>query len=250
MQAPFYIISDNHFMMNINDSEIQRRNKIRQVFDKIKKTKNGTLIIGGDFFDFWFETKTVVPRGYEDLINALSELNQSGIEIHYLAGNHDYWDYGYLKKTANIIFHKNDLKINYNNQKILFTHGDGLLKNDYGYRFMKKIIRSKIFVKIFSMIPHNISFQFANKMSKSSSGYNHHDKYVDMIIKDVSEFAEKKWKQEFDIVMVGHYHQQKIINKNHKSLVFLGDWLKYFTVTQLDENGIWQGDWEQFLKLS
>ncbi len=49
---------------------------------------------------------------------------------------------------------------------------------------------------------------------------------------------------------MGHYHQQKIITKNNKSLVFLGDWLKYFTVTQLDENGVWQGNWEQFLKLS
>ena len=87
-------------------------------------------------------------------------------------------------------------------------------------------------------------------MSKSSSGYNHHDKYVNMIIKDVSEFAEKKWKEEFDIIMVGHYHQQKIITKNNKSLVFLGDWLKHFTVTRLDENGVWQGNWEQFLKLS
>ena len=248
LKLPIYFVSDNHFKMDINKSENDRRKKLIKVFNKIKNT-NGTLIIGGDFFDFWFNYKYVIPSNYSDIIEKLVELNDSGVSIHYILGNHDYWDFGYFYKKFNALVHDGDLHFN-SGEKIMVTHGDGLLKNDYGYRFMKKIIRSKIFVKIFSMIPHNISFQFANKMSRSSSGYNHHDKYVDMIIRDVSEFAEKKWKQEFDIVMVGHYHQQKIINKNHKSLVFLGDWLKYFTVTQLDENGIWQGNWEQFLKLS
>ena len=250
MQDPYYIISDNHFMMQNSEYEISRRNKLFQVFNKIKESGKGTLIIGGDFFDFWFETKEAIPRGYENLIEALENLNKSGIDIHYLAGNHDYWDFGYLKKNANIHFHKNNLIIQ-NNKKILISHGDGLLKNDYGYRFMKKIIRSKLFIQIFKLIPYEISFKFANKLSKSSAAYNHHDNYVDTIIKDVLEYAEKQWNQNnVDMVLVGHYHQQKIITKNNKKLVFLGDWLGKFTVTLINDNELWQGDWKQFLELS
>ena len=251
MKAPYYIVSDNHFMMNNSESEISRRNKLFQVFDLIIERGEGTLIIGGDFFDFWFETDTVIPKGYESLLTALEKLNKAGIEIHFLAGNHDFWDFGYLKKNADIKFHKENLIIDNNEQKILVTHGDGLLKNDYGYRFMKKIIRSKLFIKLFKIIPHEISFKFANKLSKSSAAYNHHDEYVDMIIRDVSEYAEKQWDENnVDIVLVGHYHQEKIISKNDKKLVFLGDWLGKFTVTVIKDGNVWQGNWKQFIELS
>ena len=251
MKAPYYIVSDNHFMMNNSEEETNRRNKLFQVFDLIIKRGEGTLIIGGDFFDFWFETNTVIPSGYENLLEALEKLSNAGIAIHFLAGNHDYWDFGYLKKVADINFHKGDLVINNKQQKILVTHGDGLLKNDYGYRFMKKIIRSKLFIKLFKIIPHEISFKFSKKLSKSSAAYNHHDQYVDMIIRDLSEFAEEQWKKNnIDIVLVGHYHQEKIISKNNKKLVFLGDWLEKFTITVIKNDEIWQGDWKQFIELS
>ena len=71
MEAPFYIISDNHFMMTDSEEERSRRNKLFLIFDKIKKDGQGTLIIGGDFFDFWFETKKVVPKYFDNLINEL-----------------------------------------------------------------------------------------------------------------------------------------------------------------------------------
>jgi len=250
MKAPYYIVSDNHFMMQNSTSESDRRDKLFQVFNTIKKGGEGTLIIGGDFFDFWFETNHVIPKGYENLLQALEELNNSGIEIHFIAGNHDYWDFGYLNKVVNINFHKGDFLFDNNNQKILITHGDGLLKKDYGYRFMKKIIRSSLFINLFKLIPHEISFKYANKLSKSSSAYNHNDDYVDRIINDISEFAKKQWNNNIDIVMVGHYHQEKIISEKNKKLVFLGDWLGKFTVTLLNDNGVWQGNWKQFIELS
>ena len=250
MTGPFYIVSDNHFMMDDNSSEQDRRQKLFDVFKKIKSIGKGTLIIGGDFFDFWFETDTTIPKGYESIIKELSSLVKGGISIHYIAGNHDYWDFGYLTNKTKLHFHKSDLSFNYNNQNILITHGDGLLKKDSGYRFMKKIIRHKLFIDFFKSIPENISFNFAKKMSKSSSDYNHNDRYIDIIKKDILEFSESKWKENIDIIMVGHYHQEEVIINNNKVLIYLGDWLEKFTVTMLDENGIWQGNWNQFIKLA
>ena len=185
-----------------------------------------------------------------DLIKDLKKVNDAGIKIHFIAGNHDYWDFGYLNKTANISFHKGDLEFSCNNKNVLITHGDGLLKNDYGYRFMKKIIRHSLFINLFKYIPPRISYKLAKKLSKSSSDYNHNDKFINTIISDITEFAENKWEKGIDIIMVGHYHQQKIITKNEKSLVFLGDWLSKFSVTTIIDEKIWQGNWEQFIKLS
>ena len=248
MEAPFYIISDNHFMMEDNSKERNRRNKLFSILEVIKKQGKGTLIIGGDFFDFWFETKYVIPNGYKNLIEQLKELSLSGIKIHYLAGNHDYWDFGYLEKTIGLTFHKGDLNFQFNNKNILITHGDGLLKADYGYKILKKIIRHPIFINFFKLIPAKISFKLANKISRSSSEYNHNDKFIDVIMHDIYNYALKQWKQNIDIVMVGHYHQQKIVNDDMGTLIFLGDWLTKFSVTTLNVDEIWQGNWEEFIK--
>ena len=253
MKNPIYIISDNHFSMNSNnEEEIDRRNKLFKVFDKIKKQKDGTLIIGGDFFDYWFEYTNVMPSGYESILESLKSLVESGIEIHYVLGNHDYWDFGYLNNEIGITTHKRDLNIDHNNDKILITHGDGLLKNDYGYRIMRKIIRHPIFIKIFNLFPPSFTCKIANKISKVSSHYNHHpfDNHADLIKKDILEFAQVKWKEGINTVLVGHYHQTGIIKENNNKLIFLGDWLSKFTVTVINEKKYWQGDWKNFIDLA
>ena len=250
MNGPYYIISDNHFSMENNQSEIARREKIFKVFNKIKNNNKGTLIIGGDFFDYWFEYKNEIPQGYENILSALQDLSKHNISIHYVLGNHDYWDFGYLNQIANITTYHRDLEFHYNNKKILITHGDGILKSDYGYRFMRTIIRSKIFIYLYKILPAKLTCMLAKKISKSSSDYNHHDKYVDIIKKDTMEYAQKKWKLDYDIVCIGHYHQTGINNYNNKQLIYLGDWLSKYTVTMIDEKKCWQGDWQEFLDLS
>ena len=101
------------------------------------------------------------------------------------------------------------------------------------------------------MFPPSWTIQLATKFSKTSSYYNHHpyDKNVEMIKKDLLDFSIKKWNENYDMVLVGHYHQTGTIEKNNKTLTFLGDWLSKFTVTKIDEEGLWQGNWENFLEL-
>ena len=249
MNGPIFIVSDNHFSMSDSINEQKRRKKLFNVFNKIKKYKNSTLIIGGDFFDYWFEYDEVIPSGYESLIEQLKILIDEGISIHYILGNHDFWDFGYLKKHIGITTHNGDLILKLSEKNIYITHGDGILKNDYGYRFMKKIIRSKLFIRLYTLFNSDFTTKFANKISNTSSRYNHNDKNVQMIKKDVLDFAKKKWSENYDMVLVGHYHQVGTINENNKSLTFLGDWLSKYTVTMISEKGLWQGNSKEFLNL-
>ena len=76
------------------------------------------------------------------------------------------------------------------------------------------------------------------------------DKFINVIMRDILNYAKKKWAKKIDIVMVGHYHQQKIINHGESSLIFLGDWLEKYTVTTINENNIWQGNWKEFIELT
>ena len=147
-KQPVYFISDNHFSLEINPFEKERRNRLYQVFKQIKST-GGTLVIGGDFFDFWFDYRHVLPEGYIDLLEQLNQLNRSGIDIHYVLGNHDYWDFGYFRKKFNAEVYDGNMEFEYDNSRIQICHGDGLLKNDIGYRFLKKVIRSRLCIFLF-----------------------------------------------------------------------------------------------------
>ena len=240
MNLPLYFISDSHMGLVLDDSEVKRREKLFSVFNKIKQS-GGTLIIGGDFFDFWFEFSKRTPTIYKSVLDELSKLKNSGIDIHYVAGNHDYWDFGYFESTFAKSFYKNDLFINNFDSKILITHGDGLLKSDVGYRALKKVIRNKIFIFFFKLFGEKIGYKIGKKVSHTSQGYNHFDNNLQEIKHDINLFAEQQWKEGIDVVLVGHYHQKEIIKKGSKRLIFMGDWLKHYSITKFDGQ-----DWSQF----
>ena len=231
--------------MDVDDSEKDRRSKLYHVFDKIKST-GGSLVIGGDFFDFWFNYRYVVPSGYVDLLEQLHQLNQSGVAIHFVLGNHDYWDFGYFKEKFSAEVYSGNLDFNQNDSQIQVCHGDGILKNDYGYRFMKNIIRSSLCIWLFKLFHPDWGCGLAKKVSKASGGdYYHHDLKADAIRTELIEYGRSQWKLGFNTVLLGHYHQTGIVEEDGNSLIFMGDWLRHFTVTRLDNNGWWQGKWDE-----
>ncbi len=243
MKLPIYCISDNHFSIVDSEYEKNRRNKLFSLFEKIKTT-GGTLIIGGDFFDFWFDYKSHHPN-YTSLFSSLSNLSNKGIEIHYILGNHDYWDFGYFTKTFNGIVHHNDLHhIFPDGNKLLFTHGDGLLKSDVGYRLMRKIIRSQICIFLFKLLGQKIGYKIAQLISNTSAHYHHHDDKADTIISEICS-TMKKYTDQYNYILVGHYHQIGIFDINNTKIIFMGDWLNKFTVTIYNGEEWVQEEWNR-----
>ena len=190
MKLPIYCISDNHFSIINSEHEISRHNKLFSLFNKIKST-GGTLVIGGDFFDFWFEFGKKTPEIYQNVFDALSKLKDKGVDIHYVAGNHDYWNFGYFESTFVKSFYKDDLLIDDFGLKILVTHGDGLLKSDVGYRALKKVLRNRVFIFFFKLLGEKIGYKIGKKVSHTSQGYNHFDNNIEEIMRDILEYAEK-----------------------------------------------------------
>ena len=245
MKLPVYFISDNHFLLDYNEAETERRNKLFNLFEHIKKT-GGTLIIGGDFFDFWLQTFSGIPKYYDDIIRNLQSLSEQNIEIHYVVGNHDYWDFGFLTKNCGIIIHKSDFIFNINNKNFLITHGDGLLKNDFLYRFMKKIIRSKLFVLLVRLIPSSIMATIAKKISNTNSKFDQSEHLPQNCKKELEDYAINEIENNnINTVLMGHYHQLGIKEINDGHFIHLGDWITQFTVTIFNEEGLWeQKSWD------
>ena len=240
MKKPIYIISDNHFLLEVSDQEKKRRKKIFNLFSHIKKT-GGTLVIGGDFFDFWLESFYGIPNYYSDILEELKALQLNNIDIHYIVGNHDYWDFGFISKYCGAIIHKKDFTFNVNNKKILITHGDGLLANDYLYRFMRSIIRSYLFIFFVRLIPSNIMSILAKKISNTKNKFHKTAYLPDHCKKELKKYAIKKIEQEnYDIIMMGHYHQTGIEEIKNGCFISLGDWINQYTVTILTEEKLWK----------
>ena len=246
MKKPIYIISDNHFMLEKNNEEHIRRTKIFKLFSHIKKT-GGTLIIGGDFFDFWLESFYGAINYYDDILSELEKLKLNNIEIHYVVGNHDYWDFGFITKKCDAIIHKSDFIFNINDKKILITHGDGLLKHDVLYRFMKKIIRSKLFIFCIRLIPSSIMTLIAKKISNTKSKFNKSQHLPEKCKQELEDYAMNKiTNNNIDTVLMGHYHQLGIKKINNGYFIHLGDWINQYTVTILTEEETWkQETWNQ-----
>ena len=248
MNTPVYFISDNHFQTTDLHNELERRLLLFNLFEKIKVT-GGSLVIGGDFFDFWFDYGNPQMQGYESIFDALEQLNLNGIEIHYVLGNHDFWEFGYFfSKFGAIIYHEN-LEFNIDNEKIQVTHGDGLVKSDYGYRLMKRVIRHPISIFLFGLLRSKIGCKLASKISKTSRHFN--NGYVEnkVAVNNITEFAHSQFGKKYNTVLVGHYHQTGINEYQENRLIWMGDWIKYFTVTIRDNEGWKQLNWNNHPKL-
>jgi len=236
MKTPIFFVSDNHFQKRSDHSEQKRRKKFYSLLDHIKEVK-GTLVIGGDFFDFWFNYNGYVPPEYLDIFENLKKLKNNGVDIYYVLGNHDYWDFGFLDRTFSKKSFKDKFQFTADDQEFLVIHGDGVLKEDSGYRLFRRIIRSRLCIFLFNLLPPSVGYYIAKKISHADKPKEYY-KDNKIIKEKLLFYARERWK-EADILLVGHYHQEGIIEQDNKKLIFLGDWLNKYLVTKYDK-GVWE----------
>ena len=135
---------------------------------EIRKDATAIYLLG-DIFDFWFEYKKVIPRGYTRILGKLSEIADSGIPIYFFTGNHDMWAFDYLKEEVGIKeIYRSNIHIEINNKKIYLGHGDGLGPGDNGYKIIKKIFASSLCQWLFARLHPNFGISIAEYWSRKS----------------------------------------------------------------------------------
>lgn len=223
MKTPVYFISDIHLKLELDSKERIRRQKLFRLLDYIIET-GGTCFFVGDLFDFYFEYPDLVPKVFNDFYAKALFMKSKNIELHFLAGNHDYWVGDFIKNDIMDKVYLDDLEITINNKRIFITHGDGLLSWDHGYRLLKKIIRSKIFTRLFQWLHPTISFKIANFISRSGSHNTHNEDFNKDVRNELQAKAEKKFENGFDFMISGHYHLGELFDLKNGKLAVLGDW--------------------------
>ena len=177
----------------------------------------------GDFFDYYFEYKKNNPNYFEEVFLVLKQIRDKGIEIYFIAGNHDYWIGSQFRSLTNQTF-LTDQTLSIGQKKIYVTHGDGILSWDRGYRILKLILRSRIFRFFYSLLPKKLALNIAKKISyERKDSHIVNQEKLDNIHAELINYAKSKWNQGCDIVIMGHYHHSFNFIDNQKQLIILDD---------------------------
>ncbi len=222
MDKKIYFISDIHFGLEEKSRENFKELSLVGLLNQISNDASH-LIILGDLFDYWFEYKLVVQKGYYRLFTALSELKNSGVKIIYIIGNHDFMHRDFFKKEFDAELIENDLEINLLGKRFYLAHGDGLNKDDVGYIVLKKFMRNKFFQKLYSLIHPDCGIKLASKSSKKSREYTS-NKFSDENDRLIN-IAKMKIEEGFDFVVFGHTHTKSEVFHENGEYVNLGTWL-------------------------
>ena len=234
-KTKIYFASDFHLGIPDHASSLEREKKIVRWLDEIKADAKQIFLIG-DLFDFWFEYKHVVPRGFVRLLGKLAELKDSGIDIQIFTGNHDLWMFGYFEQELKIPVHHNPIQFEANGKKFYIGHGDGIGPGDNGFKFMKKIFKSRLAQALFGMLHPYIAFKVAHYFSFSSRLLNTKQTFLGEDKEWQFIYAKEQLKKEhFDYFIFGHRHIAiQIPIEDNSSFLILGDWITFNTYAEFD----------------
>ena len=232
-----YFLSDFHLGAPDKASSLNREKNIISFLNSIQADAEQVFIMG-DLFDFWFEYKKVVPKGYVRILGKLAELTDRNIRVHFFVGNHDMWMNDYFQKELNIPVYFKPTPFEFNGKKFLLGHGDGLGPGDHGYKFIKRIFRNKIAQHIFGLMPPFMGMGLAHYFSRKSRAQT--GQKDELFLGDDKEWLvvycrEILAKEKFDFFIFGHRHLPLDIRLDTSSrYINLGDWIKYNSYAVFD----------------
>lgn len=233
-----YFASDFHLGSPDYASSREREQRIVAWLSSVEN-RMGALFLLGDIFDFWFEYKDVVPRGYIRLLGKLAMLSDKGIPIYFFCGNHDMWTSDYLTQEIGLKVYRGPQRVTINQCKFILGHGDGLGPGDHGYKCIKKIFSSPFNRAVFAALHPRWAFALACNSSKKSRNADCLD-------------PNKERKEQIKNENLRIYIRQVLIDENPKYFIFAhrhfpieeklgesfyintGDWLKYNSYVVFD----------------
>lgn len=237
-----YFASDFHFGIPDHKGSLEREKKFIRWLDEVKADASAIFLMG-DLFDFWFEYKTVVPKGYVRMLGKLAELTDSGISIHLFRGNHDLWAFRYLHDEIGIEIHRSPLITELGSKKFFLAHGDGLGPGDYSYKFMKMTFECRLNQWLYRWIHPDFGtrlgsyFSRRSRLTKMLKGEGDVKRRVPVEREPMVLFSRQKAVEDpsIDYFVFGHVHfpDEIEVSATAKAII-LGDWVSKFTYARFD----------------
>src|SRR5699024_415865 len=231
---------DNHLGAPTKAESKSREKRFLRWLEEVREDA-AVICLLGDLFDFWFEYKTVVPKGFVRVLGKLGEIRDGGTPIHFFVGNHDLWMHDYFEEELHIPVYHQPQEFVFNERRFLIGHGDGLGPGDKGYKRMKKVFTNPIAKWLFRWLHPDFGVRLGQYMSvknKLISG-DEDAKFLGEDQEWLAQYAKRKLEtRHYDYFVFGHRHLPMEIEVGAHSTYFnIGDWLTHFTYGVFDSDG-------------
>lgn len=231
-----YFASDFHLGIPDYAESLKREKKLVRWLEQAAKDAFEIYLMG-DIFDFWFEYKTTVPKGFVRLLGKIAELTDQGIRINIFRGNHDLWAFDYLEEVCGAILYREPVFKKYNNKIFFLTHGDGLGPGDRSYKILKRI---------FEFRPNQFLFRWIHPDIGTRLGlyFSHRSRLAHVTQNEMKvynppneelplwHYANEHFKKhpEVNYYIFGHYHLMREVQLSETTyFMLLGDWINSFS---------------------
>lgn len=171
LESPCYIVSDLHIGPGSADTERRFQPFLRAAAENAK-----SLVINGDLLDFWFEWRRVMPRTGFRTLARLADVAESGTNVVWIAGNHDWWGGEMLQQTLGVRFVQGPWEGRIAGWQSRVEHGDGLMPvADRRYRLLRSLIRHPLAVGAMRLLHPDLGMSIAHRSSHTSRTYRARD---------------------------------------------------------------------------
>jgi UDP-2,3-diacylglucosamine hydrolase len=226
-KSKIFFASDFHLGLPAGTPPLEREKKVvtwlNSIADKAKE-----IYLLGDIFDFWWDYKLVVPKGFTRFLGTVASITDSGIPVHFFTGNHDMWVGNYLADECGLIIHPSPISTEFDGRRFHLAHGEGLGTKDKAYKILLSIFRNKPLQKMYSALHPSIGVGIGHSWSLNSRlGKGINMEFLGEEKEDLIRYAKSILENEkIDYFIFGHRHlAMTYILKQGTEILFLGDWI-------------------------
>jgi UDP-2,3-diacylglucosamine hydrolase len=235
-----YFASDFHLGLPAGSVPVEREKKVVKWLNSVAGDAKEIYLLG-DIFDFWWEYKLVVPKGFTRFFGAVSEITDSGIPVHFFTGNHDMWVGNYFSDECGMTIHTSPITAKFDGKRFHLAHGEGLGTKSTGYKLLLSIFRNKPLQVMYSALHPSIGVGIGHRWSLNSRlGKGISTEFLGEEKEDLITYARTILENEkIDYFIFGHRHLAMKYNLLPETeIVFLGDWIKNGSYAEWDGKGL------------
>lgn len=238
-----YFLSDVHLGSCAFDNDREREQKLVRWLTSIQDNASDIYLLG-DIFDFWYEYKYVIPKGFVRLLGKLAELSDKGVKLHFFIGNHDIWVRDYFEKELGMNVFLYDTVQEINGKRFYLAHGHRTGYRPWIVKLMHYVFHAGWVRRLYNCIHPTINYWFGLKWSKNNRLYKHKQEEAEYLGEDkefLVQFAKEysKTHPEIDYFVFGHRHVMlDLMLSKTARVVYLGDWISHFSYAVLDNEGL------------
>lgn len=225
LAKPAFVTSDAHL-----SSSGSERSRVFERWLEWAAERASALVVNGDLFDFWFEYRTVVPRGHTRTLGLMARIVDSGVPVHLFGGNHDWWGGDFLREELGVHFHPESAVLDLAGHRCLVAHGDGLGRGDLGYRALRQVLRSPLACWAFRWLHPDVGAAVARRVSRTDARTEGEAGGDPQRAEALERWARERIleDEELDVVFLGHIHRLvRLEVAPGRFYVNTGDWLHH-----------------------